>query len=127
MAPPAGLPFLGCESLATGQLVGSLREPGGGLRASGVLRSRVATRPLRLREGQDKWREGGSSDPPRAHGAAREAPLESEPYPGAWSSHKEYLAALQGKAVPKRLQGRLAQSILSHSLSPQSTSAQVLV
>jgi len=112
---PTALPFTSCERLATRHLLGSLRTSTGGLRAKGALRSRMATRPLRFSDGRDSLQEEGAESE-----LINEVVSSAATSAGAWSTQKELLAGLQGKAVPKPLKGKLGRSVLSHSLSPQS-------
>lgn len=117
VAPPVGLPFVGCERLSTGRLLGSLRAPMGAVQdllQRGQLSSYVGPRPLRLpvqpRPQETVGPAGGRL--PSARAAE-----------GAWPSVRELKAGLQGEAVPTPLQGTLSHSLLSHSRSPQSAYA----
>lgn len=101
-------------SLAAGRLVGSLRQPEGGLARAGVLHSAVAQRPLRLapRAGRLPAVAAAAAAPRAVGGAQAEA--------SAWGSALELREGLEGTAVPKALRGVLLRSLLASSRSPQS-------
>lgn len=108
---PAGLPFLGAGRLAAGPMLGGLFGAEGELLARGFLRSRLSTRPLRLRTDGLLDDEGLS-----ASCVGRAARNEGS----AWASTKELCSGLEGASLPSGEAAAVTRSLLGGARSPQS-------